>query len=94
MTPVATATAVTTTTAWGTASVLEQVEIKQRAGDRAYTTLVQLLEDHDGTRLVRFAYTTDGRARRGPVTLRIEDLAKLRKGLVKTPGLQAALGYR
>ncbi|MDB4944371.1 MAG: hypothetical protein JWP97_3905 [Labilithrix sp.] len=83
----------TTTTAWGTASVLEQVEIKQRAGDRAYGTLVQLLEDADGMRLVRFAYTTDGRARRGPVTLRLEDLAKLRKGLARAPKLQAALGF-
>ena len=44
-----------------------------------------------GERLVRFAYATDGTARRGPVTLRASDLAKLRKGLEKTPSLKEAL---
>jgi hypothetical protein len=53
---------------------------------------VQLLEDARGERLVRFAYATDGTARRGPVTLRARDLEKLRAALADTPELAAALG--
>ena len=45
-----------------------------------------------GERLVRFAYATDGTARRGPVTLRARDLEKLRAALADTPELAAALG--
>jgi hypothetical protein len=41
---------------------------------------------------VRFAYATDGVARRGPVTLRLRDLEKLRAALAKHPGLKEALG--
>jgi hypothetical protein len=45
-----------------------------------------------GEELVRFAYSTGGTARRGPVTLRRSDLERLRKSLEKTPRLKAALG--
>ncbi len=79
------------TTAWGTASVVEEVQIKQSADDKSFATFVQLLEDEDGKMFVRFAYATDGTARRGPVTLRSSDLERLRKSLVKTPRLKAAL---
>jgi hypothetical protein len=41
---------------------------------------------------VRFAYSTDGVARRGPVTLRARDLAKLRTALGEHPELAAVLG--
>ena len=54
--------------------------------------LVQLLEGPKGERLVRFAYATDGTARRGPVTFRARDLEKLRAGLKEHPELAAALG--
>jgi hypothetical protein len=40
---------------------------------------------------VRFAYTTDGVARRGPVTLRRADLERLRTALKKAPKLAAVL---
>jgi len=53
---------------------------------------VQLLEGEKGERLVRFAYTTGGSARRGPVTLRLRDLERLRAGLAERPGLAEALG--
>ena len=81
-----------TTTAFGEATLVEEIQIKQGADGRAFTTLVQLLESDEGELLVRFAYSTGGAARRGPVTLRRADLDRMRKALVKTPRLRAALG--
>jgi hypothetical protein len=78
-------------TPWGSAAIVEELSLPQRVGERRFASLVQLLETPKGERLVRFAYATDGTARRGPVTLRASDLAKLRKGLEKTPGLKEAL---
>ncbi len=46
----------------------------------------------DGERLVRFAYSTDGVGRRGPVTLRARDVERLHKELGRTPALAALLG--
>ena len=46
----------------------------------------------NGERLVRFAYSTDGTARRGPVTFRQRDVERLRAGLAKRPELAEALG--
>jgi hypothetical protein len=54
---------------------------------------VQLLETQKGERLVRFAYSTDGVARRGPVTLRERDMARLRAALAQHPALAEALGW-
>ena len=82
-----------TITAWGEATVVEEVRIKQSAVEKAFSTFVQLLEGRDGELLVRFAYATDGTARRGPVTLRPNDLVRLRKSLAKKPRLKAALGF-
>jgi hypothetical protein len=81
----------TVATAWGKASVAEEVKLAQSANGKRFTTIVQLLEDDRGEWLVRFAYATDGVARRGPVTLRGADLERLRKALAKTPRLRAAL---
>ena len=53
----------------------------------------KLLEDDKGDWLVRFAYTTDGTARRGPVTLRGADLERLRNRLGDHPSLAEALGF-
>jgi hypothetical protein len=47
-----------------------------------------LLETSEGERLVRFAYATGGTVRRGPVTLRVRDLEKLRTALTRRPGLE------
>ena len=80
-----------TTTAWGNTTVLEEINIKQSAEGRAFATLVQLLEGEEGEPLVRFAYSTGGQARRGPVTLRRADIERMRKALAKTPRLRAAL---
>ena len=82
----------TIATPWGKASALEHVNIAQRAGERRFATIVELLETRDGERLVRFAYTTDGSVRRGPVTLRAKDVERMHKLLERTPELRAALG--
>ncbi|HET7854930.1 MAG TPA: hypothetical protein VFL41_00585 [Gaiellaceae bacterium] len=81
------------TTAWGTAKLVEEVTLPQRAGQKRFASVVQLLEDDKGEWLVRFAYTTDGTARRGPVTLRGADLERLRDRLADHPSLAAALGF-
>ena len=83
--------AVSAATPWGAASVVEQVVVPQRAGEKRFSVVVQLLETKRGERVIRFAYTTDGTARRGPVTMRASDVARLRAALEKTPALGAAL---
>jgi hypothetical protein len=79
-------------TPWGRATVVEEVRIPQRAGERRFATVVQLLADEQGGELVRIAYTTDGTVRRGPVTLRGRDLERLRAMLAERPRLAEALG--
>ncbi|TML04953.1 MAG: hypothetical protein E6G36_04155 [Actinobacteria bacterium] len=81
----------TTTTPWGAAHAVEQLTLQQRAGEKRFASLVQLLETDKGERLVRFAYTTDGATRRGPVTLRQRDLERLRAALAEHPGLAEAI---
>ena len=78
-------------TPWGAATLIEEVRLPQQSGGRRFASLVQLLEDDKGERLVRFAYATDGVARRGPVTLRLRDLQRLREGLARHPGLEEVL---
>jgi hypothetical protein len=80
-------------TPWGQATLLEELTLQQRAGDKRFASVVQLLESAAGERLVRFAYSTDGTARRGPVTLRERDLEKLREALAKHPGLEETLRF-
>lgn len=82
----------TISTPWGKAEAVEQVNVAQRAGERRFATVVQLLETADGERLVRFAYTTGGSVRRGPVTLRARDVERMQKLLERTPELKEALG--
>ena len=70
---------------------MEETRVDQRAAGRRFQTIVQLLEDEKGGELVRFAYTTDGTARRGPVTMRVRDVERLRSALGGCPRLAAAL---
>ena len=79
-------------TPWGDATLVDQLEIQQRAGEKRFASLVQLLENGKGERFVRFTYTTGGTARRGPVTLRARDLERFRTALAKHPELAEALG--
>ena len=81
-------------TPWGPAELVGELAVAQRAGEKRFSSLVQLLEAPGGERLVRFAYTTGGAARRGPVTLRSRDLDRLREGLAKRPALAEALGLK
>ena len=80
------------TTPWGKTVVVEELTVPQRAGEKRFATIVQLLADAKGDELVRFAYSTGGTARRGPVTLRARDLDRLRSALAEHPGLARALG--
>ena len=78
-------------TPWGAAEVVEELSLPQRAGDKRFACVVQLLATERGEQLVRFAYTTGGSARRGPVTLRARDLERLRAALADRPELARAL---
>jgi hypothetical protein len=79
-------------TPWGPAELLDEVTVRQRAGEHRFASHVQLLEAASGERLVRFAYSTGGTARRGPVTLRARELEKLRASLSERPELGPLLG--
>lgn len=74
-------------TPFGPATMLERVSLPQSVGGKRFATVVELLETDRGERLVRVAYTTDGAVRRGPVTLRPRDVARLREALAKVPAL-------
>jgi hypothetical protein len=80
-----------TATPFGPATLVERVSLAQRAGDKKFSSIIELLETDRGDRLVRVAYTTGGAVRRGPVTLRARDLERLRDALAKTPALAEAL---
>jgi len=80
-----------TATPWGAATLVEELSVPQRAGEKRFATIVQLLENDRGERLLRFAYSTGGRARRGPVTLRGRDLERLRAALAEHPRLPEGL---
>ena len=80
----------TSTTPWGAATVVDELSVPQRAGDKRFASVVQLLES-GGERFVRFSYTTYGVSRRGPVTLRARDLDRLRTELAKHPEIREAL---
>jgi hypothetical protein len=83
----------TSATPWGAAKTVEQLTLPQRAGEKRFATIIQLLETDKGERFVRFAYTTGGVARRGPVTLRLRDLERLRAALSEHPELAQAFGF-
>ena len=82
----------TAATPWGAATVVEEVSMPQQVGGKRFSVIVQLLEARSGERLIRFAYTTDGAARRGPVTMRARDLERLRAALQQAPVLGEVLG--
>ncbi len=87
----ATKSAAKTATPWGAAHKLEGLTLPQRVGDKRFASIVELLETERGERLVRFAYSTGGSVRRGPVTLRARDLERLRASLAEHPGLAEAI---
>jgi hypothetical protein len=82
-----------TATPWGPATVVERVAVPQRAGEKRFSAVVELLENARGEQLLRIAYSTGGAARRGPLTLRARDLDKLRQAIGARPALAEAFGY-
>ncbi len=82
-----------TATPWGSAALVERVSVPQRAGGKRFSSMFELLETDGGERLVRIAYSTDGTARRGPVTLRARDVERLRAALGEHPALAEALTW-
>lgn len=90
--PINTARPAHVATPWGRATLVERVALPQSAGDKRFKSLVELLETDRGEQLVRIAYSTDGTVRRGPVTLRLKDIDKLRAALATAPALAATLG--
>jgi hypothetical protein len=80
-------------TPWGPATVVEEAKVAQQVGGKRFSSVVQLLETDGGEALVRIAYTTDGIARRGPVTLRPRDIGRLRASLGSESALAEALGW-
>lgn len=80
-----------TATPWGRATLVESLVVQQRAGERRFASVVELLENDRGERFVRFAYSTGGVGRRGPVTLRARDVERLHAALERTPELAGAL---
>ncbi|HVU77993.1 MAG TPA: hypothetical protein VHC67_10450 [Gaiellaceae bacterium] len=81
-----------TATPFGQATLVERVSLPQKAGDKTFSSILELLETDRGDRLVRVAYSTGGAVRRGPVTLRARDLERLRNALARAPELAALLG--
>ena len=79
-------------TPWGPAKLIDEVKVQQRAGEKRFASIVQLLEATNGQRVVRFAYATNGSARRGPVTFRVRDLERLCAALADHPDLVDVLG--
>jgi hypothetical protein len=82
-----------TATPWGPATLVEELSVQQRSGEKRFSSVLQLLESAKGERLVRFAYSTGGTARRGPVTLRARDVQRLVDGLAGCPQLAETLGF-
>ncbi|MBA3412726.1 MAG: hypothetical protein H0T09_03455 [Actinobacteria bacterium] len=74
-------------TPWGPSRIVEELALSQRAGDKRFACVIQLLEGASGEVLIRFAYSTGGTVRRGPVTLRSRDLDRLGSALDRHPGL-------
>jgi hypothetical protein len=69
--------------------VVERLTLPQRAGEKRFSSVVELLESERGEQLLRIAYSTDGLARRGPVTLRARDLERLGAELTRHPAIAA-----
>jgi hypothetical protein len=79
-------------TPWGPAELVEELTVPQQAGQKRFSSKLQLLETAKGERLVRFSYSGPGGGVRGPVTLRARDISKLKAALAKYPELSETLG--
>ncbi len=80
-------------TPWGPATVVEEVKVAQRAGEKRFASLVQLLEDERGEAVVRIAYTTDGAAAARPGHAAGARPRAAAGGCQRHAGLAQALGW-
>ena len=78
-------------TPWGEALVVDRLALPQRVGEKRFSSVLELLETQRGEQLLRFSYSTDGIARRGPVTFRRRDLERLHAELERHPALRELL---
>lgn len=76
------------TTPFGKAERHVTVKVPQRAGEHRYEIVAELLQTGRGEMLVRLAYSSEGRVRRGPITLRRADIQRLRAALDRHPQLK------
>lgn len=82
-------------TPWGAARLVDEVAVEQEGADgRAFASRVQLLSGAGDELLVRFAYSSEGVARRGPVTFRLGDLRRLRDELARHAELARVLDLK
>jgi hypothetical protein len=82
-------------TPWGRATVVQRIAVPQRAGDKQFESVLELLAGEGGEQLVRIGYSTGGAVRRGPVTLRLRDLVRLRRTVgSRAPELAETLGWK
>lgn len=79
-------------TPWGPAVLVEELTVSQQAGQKRFSSKLQLLETARGERLVRLSYAGAGGGARGPVTLRARDIGRLKTALAQHPALAEALG--
>jgi hypothetical protein len=80
-------------TPWGKAVLVDEAVVALQAPDaKGFSAHAQLLETESGERLVRLAYSTgdDASVRRGPVTMQVDDLARLLDELARHPELATA----
>jgi hypothetical protein len=73
---------------WGRATVEEEATISAGASERVLELGVARLSGVDGEQLLRFFYRSEGRTRRGPLTLRADEIAALALELRKQPELR------
>ena len=73
--------------------LVDELSLPQQAGEKRFSSRLQLLETKKGERLVRLSYSGPGGGVRGPVTLRARDIAKLKTALAKHPELAETLGF-
>ncbi len=79
-------------TPWGPAELVDELSVPQQAGEKKFSSKLQLLETAKGERLLRLSYSGPGGGVRGPVTLRARDIGKLKTALAKHPELAETLG--
>ena len=81
-------------TPWGPSRLVERLELRQRAGDRRFASVVELLETERGERARPLRVHDRRRRPPRPVTLRARDLERLRAQLASGRSSPRVLGLR